>query len=89
MWVTVLNLVKLEEFFERLKKNNVSAFIQRSLDQPNCSRENRRKNLSVFLIGKKTLIDREKQELIRNELNLTVNVKYCSIKADLVALNYR
>ena len=43
----------------------------------------------MFLIGKKTLIDREKQELIRNELNLTINVKYCSIKADLVALNYR
>ena len=48
MWVTVLNLVKLEEFFER------------SLDQPNCSRENRRKTSSMFLIDKKTLIESEK-----------------------------
>ena len=43
----------------------------------------------MFLIDKKTLIDREKQELIRNELNLIINVKYCSIKADLIVLNFR
>ena len=89
MWVTVLNLVKLEELFERLKKRTSLHLSNGPCINLTVAEKIEEKNSSVFLIDKKTLIDREKQELIRNELNLIINVKYCSIKADLIVLNFR